>query len=555
MNFLIFIFLVLFPVSLQGSISTFYCLGCHEKHKEFNHGNTTCLQCHDDIKSALHDNKLKKPSCSTCHNQTTEEYTKSIHNRKNLSCKDCHNVHFIKEGKHSCVECHKNVAHTSLPSKEKHLEALGCLACHGKSTKNELLVNIDIGRKELMKEDIIDLDRNRFLSRSEWDNLQEILNKEYKNKHRIRKDYMVTANPHSVMKKPIACNACHDEKGIFQQTRVKITGKRSSVFFSDPKIFIPELPSIEKYNLTVHGKKGVECAHCHTSQERISDSVCMACHKNIYGIYKDTAHSKNGAARCTDCHNPHHIKTYKDLGTQERLVLCSRCHKDYIDKHQWLPNTVLHFNYLECSTCHSLNSTKSMVFNFAVREGGQVTPLTHGDIEKIFGANIELQNIIDRNKDGTILCKELANFFIELKKKSQKEVTINSSIVVTKVYHDYSEKNLKSKVCATCHSEKAPFYESMFLSIPEKGKTVHIPVKGPVLSAFPTSVFIDMCLLGEGKIRADDFYNILNAKQKDRAQFIDELGFKLIDLVGITFSLLILCGITIHIFLRIVMKK
>lgn len=296
-NFLVFIFLVLFPVSLQGSISTFYCLGCHEKHKEFNHGETTCLQCHDDIKSALHDNKLKKPSCSTCHNQTTEEYTKSIHNRKNLSCKDCHNVHFIKEGKHRCVECHKNVAHTSLPSKGKHLAALDCLACHGKSTKSEVLVNIDIGSKELMKEDLIDPDRNRFLSRSEWDNLQEILNKEYKDKHRIRKDYMVTASPHSVMKKPIPCNACHDEKGIFQQTRVKITGKRSSVFFSDPKIFIPELPSIEKYNLTVHGKKGIKCFDCHTSQERISDSVCMACHDNIYGVYKDTCSFQEGCSR------------------------------------------------------------------------------------------------------------------------------------------------------------------------------------------------------------------------------------------------------------------
>jgi len=366
---------------------------------------------------------------------------------------------------------------------------------------------------------------------------------------------MITANPHAVMKKPVTCNACHGEKGLFQQVIVTITGKRPSVFSSDPRIFIPELPSIEKYRLTVHGKKGVKCKDCHISQERISDSVCMACHDNIYGIYKDTAHSKKGAAGCIDCHNPHHVKTYKELNSQDRLAVCSRCHKNYIDKHKWLPNTVLHFNYLECSTCHSPDSTKSMVFNFAVREEGRVKPLVFEDFEKIFGNNIELHKIIDRNRDGTVFCKELADFFIELKKRSQKEVTINSSIVVTKVHHTYSEKNTRSKVCATCHSEKAPFYESMFLSIPEKGKTVHIPVKGPVLSAFPTSVFIDMCLLGEGKIRANDFYNILTVKQKDRAQFIDELGFKLIDLLGIAFSVLILSAIAIHIFLRIVIKK
>ncbi|MCX5805083.1 MAG: hypothetical protein NT010_03285 [Proteobacteria bacterium] len=555
MNLLIFIFLILFPVSLHSSISTTYCLGCHEKHKEFNHGKITCLQCHDDITSVLHDDKLKKPSCNTCHSQTTQEYSKSIHSKRNLSCKGCHNVHFLKEGERSCLECHKNVSHNLLPSKEKHLKALGCLACHGKSTKTELLVNIDMGMKDIIKEKLIDPDMNGFLNRIEWDHLQAILQKEYKGRYQIKKQYLVKADSHSVMKKPVACNTCHNEKGLFQQTRVMIKGGKSSLFSSDPKIFIPELPSIDKYKLTVHGKKGIKCSGCHVSQERINDSVCVTCHDSIYGIYKDTAHAKKGSAGCIDCHNPHRVKTYKELNNQKRLAVCSRCHKNYIDKHKWLPNTVLHFNYLECSTCHSPNSTKSMVFNFAVREEGRVKPLAFEYFEKIFGNNTELRKIIDRNKDDTVFCKELADFFIELKKRSQKEVTINSSIIITKSYHDYSEKNIKSKVCATCHSEKAPFYESMFLSIPEKGKTVHIPVKGPVLSAFPTSVFIDMCLLGEGKIHANDFYNILKAKQEDRTQLIDELGFKLIDLVGIVFSVLILSGIAIHIFLRIVTKK
>jgi hypothetical protein len=555
MNFLIFIFLVLFPVSLHGSISTVYCLGCHDKYKEFKHGKTTCLQCHDDIISVLHDDKLKKPSCNNCHIETSKEYKRSVHSGKGLSCKDCHNVHFLKKDKRNCLECHRDASHTSLPSKEKHLKEIGCLACHSKLTKNEVQINIDIGKKDLMKEELIDPDRDRFLNRSEWDNLQVILQKKYKGRYQIKKEYGTAADPHAVMKKPVTCNACHNGKGLFQQLRVTITGKRSSVFSSDPKIFIPELPSIEKYKLTVHGKKGIECFDCHTSQEHVSDSTCITCHDELYSMYKDTAHSKKAAAQCTDCHNPHKLQSYKESGTQERLAVCSRCHKDYIDKHKWLPNTVLHFNYLECSTCHSPESTKSMVFNFAFRKGGQVIPLAYSDFEKIFGTNSELQKIIDRNGDGTILCKELANFFIELRQRSQKEVIIKSSIIVTKVHHTYSEKNIRSKVCASCHSENAPFYESMFLSILEKGKTIHVPVKGPVLSSFPTSVFIDICLLGEGKIQAKDFNNILRADRKDRAQTVSELGFKLIDFIGIILSVIILLGIIVHIILRIVVKR
>jgi predicted CXXCH cytochrome family protein len=555
MSFLILIFLVIFPISSYSSITTEDCLGCHDKYIQFNHGKASCPQCHIDINSLPHDEKLKKPSCNACHQKTSKEYEDSIHTEKKLFCKDCHNAHFIKEDKRGCLDCHKDIRHASLPSKEKHLKAMDCLACHSKSTKDQVLINIDIGKKNLIKNELIDIDRDGFLNRGEFDNLQSMLQQKYEGKYQIKKQYAVSASPHTVMKKPVTCNACHNEKGLFQHVKVTITGKSSYVFSADPKIFIPELPSIEKYKLTVHGKKGIECFNCHTSQERVSDSTCIACHKELYGIYKGTVHSKEGAAQCIDCHNPHKLQSYKEMGAQERLAVCSRCHKDYINKHRWLPNTVLHFNYLECSTCHSPDSAKGMVFNFAFREGGKIIPLTYDHLEKIFGTDINVKKFIDRNNDGIILSQELADFFIDLRLRSQKDVVISSSIVVTKVHHNYSEKNTKSRVCSACHSEEAPFYESMFVSIPEKGKTASIPVKGSVLSAFPTSAFIDMFLLGEGKIRAKDFNNILKASRAERVQIVSELGYKLIDFIGITISVLILCGIAVHILLRVVVKK
>ncbi len=555
MNVLVLIFVALFPLVSYASISNEDCLGCHDKYKESRHGQTACVQCHDDIGSLPHDEKLKRPSCKACHGKAAAEYKRSIHSEKGLSCKNCHDVHFPAKAKKGCHSCHSGASHASLPSGEKHLKAVDCLVCHGKSEKDEIRIHIDTGKKDPIKREIIDPDGNQLIDRKEWNNLQALLQKAPMGKGEINKQFLAKTEPHSVTKKPVSCKSCHSDGGIFQQARVTIMGKQSHELFADRKIFIPELPSIEDYRHTVHGKKDIKCSDCHTSQQHINDSVCTACHDSIYGIYKDTVHSKKGATRCIDCHNPHHVKAYKELSAPERLSVCVRCHKDYIDKHEWLPNTLLHFHYLECSTCHSPDSTKSMVFSFAVKEGNKEMPLEYLDMEKIFGKNAELKKLVDRNGDGTVICKELAAFFIELRKRLQKEVTISSSIVVTKAFHNYSEKDTKSRVCVTCHSEKAPFYESMFLSVPEGERAVHIPVKGPVLSAFPISVFIDMCLLGEGKIHAKDFDSILKVRREDMHQLIDELGFKLIDLIGIVFSLLILSGIAVHVFLRIVVKK
>jgi len=554
MNIFILFFLILFPILSHSTIPTEDCLGCHEKFTTFKHGNNKCIQCHSDITSLPHDEKLKKPSCNNCHKQTSDIYEGSIH-KKNLSCKDCHDVHFIERQKKYCIDCHVGVSHDSLPSKEKHLQGMECLACHGKTTKGNMLINIQIDQKTSISRDILDPDKNRFLSRIEWDNLQTILLNKYKGKHQLKKQYVVLSNAHSIMKKPVSCNVCHNEKGIFQHAKITISGVSPSVFSADPKIFIPELPSIKDYKHTIHGKKGIECFDCHVSQERISDSTCITCHDELYGVYKNTVHSKKGAALCTDCHNPHYTKAYKELGVPDRLGICVRCHKDYIEMHKWLPNTVLHFNYLECSTCHSPDSTKSMVLSLALRENGVRLPIKYSDLEKAFGKGINVKDFIDKDADGTIRSEELAHFFLELTKIFGKDIAIISSIVVTKVHHNYSEKNTKSKVCATCHSEEAPFYESFFISIPEKEESIYIPVKGSVISAFPSSIFIDMCLLGEEKIKAADFTRVFKAGRKDRPQIIDELGFKLIDFIGIILALLIFSGIIIHIILRVVVKR
>ena len=165
------------------------------------------------------------------------------------------------------------------------------------------------------------------------------------------------------------------------------------------------------------------------------------------------------------------------MNVRERLNICSRCHQNYLTKHSWLPNTTLHFNYLECSTCHSPKSTKSIAFYFSYREGDTKKTLTHEDIRSVFSDGKNITSLIDTDSDRSLASRELSDFFIELRKRLNKDLFIGSSIMVTTVHHDYSTMNSQEKICGTCHSKDAPFYESMYLVIPEEKGQVYIPVK------------------------------------------------------------------------------
>lgn len=556
MNFFLYILLLLVPFLSFASIPNEDCLSCHDKYTGFHHGKTTCIQCHNDITSLPHDDKLKKPSCKLCHGPSEENYKKSVHSAKKLSCKDCHNVHFLSRDKKTCTDCHLNVSHKTLPAKERHLKIFNCLTCHGIAQSGHINILIETGNRDIIKLSEIDRDNNRLLDPIEWDNLLNVLKRVSEEEIELKKSYEVkTGDPHIVTQKPVSCRVCHRERGLFTQATVTLKGKTVYKINTDPKIFIHEIPSVEDYKHTVHGKKGIKCSDCHISEKPIDDKVCLSCHEKIYSVYKESSHAKEGAAKCTDCHNPHKIKSTRELSVHERVITCTKCHKDYLEKHSWLPHTVLHFKYLECSTCHSPKSKKSMVFNFAVKEPEGVRPLVYSDFVRFFGDRVDMRKIMDTDKDGEISSNELTYFINELQKKFKKGINIDASIIVTEVYHHYSEKNVKSKICSECHSRNAPFYESMVIAIPERDGVSYIPAKGTILSAFPTSVFIDMCLLGESKIRHEDIKSLLRANLGEKKRIISELGYKLIDFAGITIILLILLGIIIHTILRVLVRK
>jgi predicted CXXCH cytochrome family protein len=553
----IFIVLLLFflPLPVFGAVDSDKCLVCHKKFEGIVHGNAACMDCHTDATFFPHQGKLAKPACDACHPKIVKAHSKSIHGAGKVECKGCHDVHFIDKGKRSCKECHDKVGHDSLLVKEKHLAALECLACHSAPESSSIKVNILAKDKGLINKESVDLDRNNTLDAGEWDKLQSLLQQSAKGAYQIQKEYHFVGNVHAIAKEPQPCRTCHNDRRLFKQAQLQYNGAGQFKIPVDPSIFIPDIPLIDSYRKTVHGANGIRCSDCHVSQKSIDDSVCIQCHNDIYKVYKNTVHAQKGTIKCTDCHNPHRIEVYKELDARERLAVCSRCHEDYVQKHRWLPNTQPHFAHLECSTCHSPESAKRMVFSLRTRKGDQEEIVTYKTLESLYGKNVAIAPLVDKNLDAEMDSRELTDFFTDVRKRLAGNAFIRSSIVVTRVHHDYSVKRQKERICVTCHSEKAPFYESMFFILPGDGYDVYIPVKDTILSAIPVSVFIDISLLGGQKAAWSDVKGFFTLKSGDLTRYAQELGFKWIDLIGIGLGFVIVFFVLIHILVRLSIKK
>jgi len=552
MMFLIFVVLF-FPLTIQGAaVPLDTCYTCHDMFKNTQHGNTTCTDCHRDITDLPHGEKVKKPECVQCHRTVPPMYNKSVHAQKNMKCAECHDAHSPSKEKKNCTQCHTDVRHLTLPSAKKHVNELTCEACHGKVQSSLINVNLNIKNGGPLTKNAADIDNNGTIDGKEWEKFLGLLGKDA---YRVSTKYFVKSDVHSIMRKATSCNSCHADGPLFKKAYLKVSGVASFDTSINQKIFIPDLPSIEHFKKTLHGIKGVQCSDCHASQVKVNDKLCINCHRTTYNVYKNTAHASSGATVCTDCHNPHSIKTYKELNAGERLSVCTRCHKDYLVKHKWLPNTTLHFNYLECSTCHSPESEKSIAFSFNYREGDSKKTLTYGDMKNLFPDASGISSLVDTNGNLSVASQELSDFFVELKKRLNKDLFVGSSLLVTKVHHDYSSVSSKEKVCSTCHSEEAPFYQSMYLVVPEEGEYVYLPVKGTTLSALPTHLFVDLSLLGEEKIKNSDIQKLFSLSGEERMALIKELGWKWIDFFGITFIGISFIGIILHIIGRIIWRR
>jgi len=246
------------------------------------------------------------------------------------------------------------------------------------------------------------------------------------------------------------------------------------------------------------------------------------------------------AQDCLDCHE-------KYQKTDHGKLKCIACHSDVKD----LP----HADKLAKPKCVSCHGEPVRQHEASVQAGDGRRRLALDDIAAAFGRKKKTRDVIDMNGDGRITSSEIVPFFEALEKATKGTVRIEGSIVVTDVHHDYSEVQRRDKVCATCHSNDAPFYQSMYLVLPETEGLYYMPVKGTVLAAMPSSLAVNFLLLGETKLRWSDIRVLIGTRGEARCDVVRELGFKWIDIAGVFLSLAALFLVCVHIVLRIGRKS
>jgi cytochrome b subunit of formate dehydrogenase len=272
------------------------------KFKASMHSALSCADCHVGIKEYPHP-KVKKPTCTTCHEEPASQLPKSVHavlGTGTDSCVACHgSAHEVQEAAkilpQQCSNCHEDAVHGyslgvhAVARQDGDKQAPTCMACHG--GPHQILPSSDPN------------------------------------------------SPVSHARIPGTCATCHGQKFVMERE-----GVSTQPYYS--------------YQESVHGKaveagsaKAAVCTDCHGVHEirTASDDkssifkfnvpeTCAKCHgaveaefiQSIHG--QAITHGNSQAPVCTDCHGIHSIKALNDPNSPVSAknvaqATCARCHE------------------------------------------------------------------------------------------------------------------------------------------------------------------------------------------------------------------------------------
>jgi cytochrome b subunit of formate dehydrogenase len=355
------------PLKAPPAVPNSECMDCHEA--EFKapkkglppvwigvrpelfaksvHGGLNCVDCHDSIKDATHDDKLPPAQCASCHEGATKQFATSIHGVKRdgglpvaATCTSCHGP------THDLLP----VKHIDSPVAKFNLLAT-CAQCHeGDKTKLGLKNGDAIAhfKDSIHGQGLYKMGLNVSPSCNDCHGVHDIKSIKDTSAHTSRAALSKT------------CGACH--VGVEKTYAASVHG------------LLGEKP----------GEKSAVCTDCHTAHDierpgsahfkQTSDQKCGACHEDRLANYRETYHGKamflgrantaTDVAACYDCHGHHDIVKHTDprsmLSAGNIVQTCGSCHGDVnVSFTQYQPHAdhtdgtnypVLHWTYIAMTT-------------------------------------------------------------------------------------------------------------------------------------------------------------------------------------------------------------
>lgn len=175
-----------------------------------------------------------------------------------------------------------------------------------------------------------------------------------------------------------------------------------------------------------------DCLLCHEGD----DATAQYHFEQIYEEYTESVHSTlhSDEFTCWMCHNPHSYKINARNNTEisQTIVydnnICLSCHADVnkyqlikhaknpnvIQKHDWLPNQVVHFATVRCIECHAKKSDSALVAHLVqpVEYAVKNCVECHSKNSTLLASLYKFQAKENRNKFGFYNSETLSDAYI-----------------------------------------------------------------------------------------------------------------------------------------------
>lgn len=216
------------------------------------------------------------------------------------------------------------------------------------------------------------------------------------------------------------------------------------------------------------------CTSCHSPHAvmkgvaQAMDTVpCKTCHGDIFAAYATSVHGVvrsagiSQAPLCFNCHGAHEVKV-PTAGPGMKGV-CLGCHKDAVAKHQeWLPNTQLHFEVINCPVCHAPKARRKVdlvLFNSTTKQDASA-PVGVPEFDHLESASASTPSGVD----PAILFK-LMQALNNRGDANRMSVKGRLDVQTGEEAHRLMVASDAIRDCKTCHQEGATAFQSVTVSV------------------------------------------------------------------------------------------